>query len=160
MLSIRIIFLMLIWLMPIHMTFATCAGIGCSCSVSATAVSFGSYLPIATVDSTGTVSVTCSVLLLGLNVSYEIRLSTGNSGSFATRTMLSGGHTLNYNLYTDASRTSIFGDTTGGTFSITDSYNLSLFSRTLNYTVYGRIPSGQNPFVGTYQDTIIVSVIY
>jgi spore coat protein U-like protein len=147
-------------LMPIQGTFASCTGLGCSCSVSATTVSFGSYLPAATLDSTGNISVTCTVLILGLNVAYEVRLSTGGSGSFANRNMLSSGHVLNYNLYTDAGRSSIFGDTTSGTSSITDSYNLALLSRTRDYTVYGRIPSGQNPFAGSYQDTIIVSVIY
>ena len=139
---------------------ATCAGINCNCSISATALGFGSYTPSATLDSTNVISITCSALLAGFNVGYDIQLSTGNSGNYSTRTMADGGHTLNYNIYTNGARSTIWGDGSSGTSIVSDSYLLNLISATRQYTAYGRIPAGQNPYAGTYQDTIIATVIF
>ena len=92
-----------------------------SCSVSATALSFGPYDPTSATprDSTGTVTVTCTVL--GLSASWDILLSTGSSGSFAPRRLFSGGNSLQYNVYTNAGRTQVWGDGTGGTAKVSDS---------------------------------------
>src|SRR5690242_7758826 len=74
---------------------------GMSCSVAATGVNFGVYNPLsgAPAAATGTVTVTCDVLV-GLLASWTVALNTGNSGSFAPRLLRSGGNHLTYNLYT------------------------------------------------------------
>jgi len=133
-----------------------------SCSVSATAVNFGVYNPLSgtATDATGTVSVTCGVTLIGLFASWTVKLSQGSSGSFATRQLTSGASTLSYNLYTNAARTSIWGDGTGGTAVISDTQLLIVGSNTNNYTAYGRVPAGQDRAAGTYNDTIIVTLVY
>ncbi|HEY3172991.1 MAG TPA: spore coat protein U domain-containing protein, partial [Thermoanaerobaculia bacterium] len=86
-----------------------------SCSFTVvTAVSFGSYdaLNANPLDQTGSVTFNCSLLALQ---TLTIDLSKGNSETYAFRTLQkSGGGTLQYNLYLDATRTLIWGDATGG----------------------------------------------
>lgn len=142
---------------------ATCTGLGCSCSVSADPLNFGTYNPlnVTTVDTVGNVSVTCGALIIGVNFSYEVTLSAGGSGNAQSRTMSNGSSTLSYGLYTNNSRTIDWADGTSGTGTITNSYLLSLItSRTDNFPVYGRLPSGQNVEVGTYSDSIVATVIF
>lgn len=135
---------------------------GAVCSVGATAVGFGGYNPLSALntDTTGTVTVTCSGLLSVL-VSYEILLSRGGAGSYTPRRMASGGNTLNYNLYTNITRITIWGDNTGGSSKVTGSILVQLlFPTSVNHTVYGRIPAQQNVAPGSYTDTITVTVNY
>ena len=132
-----------------------------TCSVSATGTAFGSYdtLSLLDSDSTGTITVSCTTgiaLLFG----YDIKLSAGSAGSYSPRKLASGGNTLNYNLYTSVLRTTIWGDGTGGSSIVSDSFLLSIGTTNKNYTVYGRIPARQNAASGGYADTITVSVIY
>lgn len=124
------------------------------CNVSATGVAFGGYDPFSgsPTDAAGTITVGCLPL-----EAYSLSLSAG-SGSFATRTLLDGANTLNYNLYTDASRSTVWGDGSGGTATVDDSIDLLGLSN--DHTVYGRIPAGQNPYVGSYADTITVTVTF
>lgn len=74
--------------------------------------------------------------------------------------MRSGSNTLGYNLYTDATRSTIWGDGNAGTFTIADAYVLTAITITRNYPVYGRIFPGQNVRVGSYADSITVTVNY
>jgi spore coat protein U-like protein len=61
---------------------------------------------------------------------------------------------LFYNLFTDPSHLSIWGDGSPGT-------SLVSFSGTSgSRTIYGRIPAGQNVSVGTYGDTITVTLTF
>lgn len=132
----------------------------CSCTVTATGVSFGNYNVLTTTpnDATGTVRVTC-ILLLDLAGSFTVDLSTGASGSYAARTLRNGANNLSYNLYTDAARAQLWGNGTGGSNRVVQNFaGLLLVDR--SYTVYGRIPARQNVRPGSYSDTIIVTVTY
>lgn len=134
-----------------------------TCEVSAVGVSFGAYDPFSGSDSdaTGEVTVTCSLLeLTSLLVSYDIELSTGGSGTYSSREMAAGSHTLEYQLYTDAARTTVWGDGSGATEVVSDGYLLSLGPETRNYPVYGAVPPGQWVAAGSYADTITVTVNY
>ena len=132
-----------------------------SCSVSATAMSFGAYDPTSATarDSTGTVTVTCTATL-GISASWDILLSTGSSGSFSPRRLFSGGSSLQYNLYTSSGRTQVWGDGTAGTGKVSDSHPLLVGTSQYSYTTYGRIPALQDLAPGTYTDTITVTVNY
>lgn len=132
-----------------------------SCSVSATALSFGPYDPSnATArDSTGTVTVTCTALV-GVSASWDILLSTGSSGSFTPRRLLSGGNSMQYNLYIDAGRTQVWGDATGVTAKVSDSRFVIAGTSQYSYTTYGRLPALQDLAPGTYTDTITVTLNY
>jgi len=147
------------WLLCLCTAFCCQTG-QAACNVSATAVAFGIYDPLSGSpdDSTGTINVHCT-FLLALPLSYEVRLSTGGSGSYAARTLASGGNTLSYNLYTSASHATVWGDGSGGTGTVSFS-SLGLLSHNRNYTVYGRLPAGQDAAVGSYSDTITVTLDY
>lgn len=139
--------------------YATCAGLGCSCSVATTAVAFGAYVPTALKTSNGNVAVTCSALVI-FTASYVISLAKGNSTTYTPRFMSLVSNQLNYNLYTTAAFTSIWGDATGGTVRVSDSYTSIGLSTTRNYTVFGRIPASQFVSPGTYTDSVLVTVTY
>lgn len=133
-----------------------------TCTATATGVAFGNYDPTAAAaaTSTGQVTVACSRPPGPPSVNYTIALGTG-SGSFAGRTLTFGGATLSYQLYTDATHGTVWGDGSGGTATIGDSYSLGIFRTvTRNYSVYSRIPAGQWPAAGAYSDLIVVTVTY
>jgi spore coat protein U-like protein len=120
------------------------------CSLNLIGLTFGNYDPFAAIDTdiSGSVSVTCDS-----DTSAQISFSAG-FGPFANRQMKGGGSALFYNLYTDPSRLSLWGDGSPGT-------NLVSFSGTAgSYTVYGRIPARQNVPVGGYSDTITVTLTF
>lgn len=134
-----------------------------ACTASASSTNFGIYNPfsISPLNGTGNIQVSCSLLgVLSILVSYDILLNPGTSGVFTNRTMAGGSYNLNYNLYTNSGRSLIWGDGSGGTSIITDSYLLGLLTTVRNYPVYGQIAAGQNLPPGTYSDTIMVTVNY
>ncbi len=141
--------------------YATCAGLGCSCSVGTTGVAFGSYVTTSPTPKTanGNVAVTCSALVI-FTVSYVISMAKGNSATYTPRFMNLLGVHLNYNLYTTAGFASIWGDTTGGTVTVSDGYTSIGLSTTRNYTVFGQIPALQPVGPGTYTDSVLVTVTY
>lgn len=133
------------------------------CSVSSTGTAFGVFDTISGTDKdvVGTISVTCSGNT-GDTVSYTIGLSPGGTGSFAARDMQTTGAQLGYNLYTDAGHNFIWGDGTSGTSTVSDSYSLPASTNTVQYSVYGQIPSSGQSGVpaGNYNDNIVVTVNY
>lgn len=131
-----------------------------SCTVSASGVGFGAYNPFSgsSLDSTGTVTVSCFGLLGGV---FQVALSTGGSGTYSPRRMASGANTLSYNLYVDSPRTQIWGDGSGGTLIQSLNCVLLCLGIPQNFTVYGRIPASQTgTHSGTYGDTITVTVTF
>jgi len=132
----------------------------CSCTASASGISFGSYDPlsISPVDSTGTVTVDCT-FAAALGGTYTISLSTGGSGSYATRWLSLAGSNLNYNLYTTNARSTVWGNGTGSQ-TVVGAPLSGLLSNSQIFTIYGRIPGAQNVPVGSYSDIITVTVTY
>jgi spore coat protein U-like protein len=128
-----------------------------ACTVATTGINFGSYDVFSSVpaDSTGTVTVICNAFTL------IARLDLGpspNSGGFNPRRMkhVSAPDLLDYNIFTDASRSTIWGNGTSGTSSIF----LSLVPRNVPQilTVYGKITAGQDVRVGSYSEMLLVTV--
>jgi len=133
----------------------------CYCSVSATNVNFGAYDTISglAVDSAGDVEVSCGTDTIGDVMSYSIELSGAKKGASPRELKGPGRYRLDYNLYTDVTRTIIWGDGKGSTATVTDSYTfISLCCETRNYTSYGRIDAAQIVAPGLYSDTIVVRV--
>jgi spore coat protein U-like protein len=127
-----------------------------SCQVSASAVSFGSFSPL-TLDfvvSTGSITVNCTDV-----ASYAIALSAGN-GTYSLRSMVSGSHTLDYNLYRDAAQQQVWGDGVADNFVVTTISPIN--GQHYVHTVYGRISliTRRGTHVGTYTDTIAIIVNY
>jgi spore coat protein U-like protein len=128
-----------------------------SCTVSATSVAFGTYIGGTTSNSTGTISVNCKS---AASANVSIALSTGGNGSYSPRKMSSGVNRLSYNLYSNASHTTVWGDGTGGTATVSATITISPPSTTANFTVFGQIPSQAGPAPGAYSDSIIVTVTF
>lgn len=122
-----------------------------ACSINAGgAVSFGNYdwTVAAPTDSVGSITYMCSSPAL-------VFLSQGSSGTYTQRTMISGTNSLGYNLYTDATRTQVWGDFfNGGTVQVAPA------GIPAQLAVYGRIPAGQNVPPGSYADSITVTFFF
>lgn len=132
----------------------------CSCSATATGVAFGVYDPFSASphDATGTLTVNCTFTGT-ITATYEISLSAGNSGAYAARRMTSGTSALTYNLYNSAARNQIWGDGSDQSQKTTGSI-IGIISNQQAFTIYGRIPAGQNVASGLYADTIVATVAY
>jgi len=148
------------WLLAAAMAAALIVGSPAdACTISATGVTFGIYDPRAAGadDGTGTISLSCHPNDQNPNVA----LGTGGSGSFSPREMQNGVWQLNYNLYTTSARTTVWGDGSGGTASVTLSGgSVSGGRRRFSRDIFGRIPALQNVGAGTYTDTVVVTVTF
>lgn len=126
-----------------------------NCSVSTTAVGFGNVdVTLNTdVDATGGISVTCTN---GTAWTAKANAGGGSGATITDRKMTSGANLLNYALYTDSARTTVWGDGTTGS-AITGTGTGSAQAN----TIYGRVPSGQTTKpAGSYADTVTVTVTY
>ena len=125
-----------------------------TCTVnSASTLNFGTQGVLSTnVDQTSTIQVTCTN-----TTPYNVGLDagTGTGATVATRKMTSGANTVNYTLYSNAGRTTVWGNTVG-----TDTQAATGNGSAQSYTVYGRVPPQAAPAPGTYTDTITVTVTY
>jgi spore coat protein U-like protein len=152
----------------------TCAALGAAaparaalvftCTVTASGIVFGTYNPlIAGGDaSTGSWAVNCTATGSGsATVSGTLTLSTGNSGSYAQRYLLSGTNKLDYNIYLTPTYTQIVGNGTGGTYAPTASGTVTAGQAyQATGTFYGFIPGAQYVPPGGYIDSIVVTVTY
>jgi spore coat protein U-like protein len=131
-----------------------------ACTLSASAVAFGVYVPSATAtdDSTGAITVTCAANS-GL-AGYTIALSIGGGASYAARRMTSGSFTLPYQLFTDATRVLTWGDGTGGSIISPSIDLIPLVGGVSTYSIYGRIAAGLVVNPGVYSDTITATITY
>ncbi len=128
-----------------------------ACSLGGGAVGFGGYDPLslAPFDTIGTLVFQCGQR----DHNIMITLSRGNGTSFTTRRMLSGSQQLFYNLYRDTGRTIIWGDGSGGSQAYLIG-NPQPNNKDITVPIFGRIPAGQNVKVGTYSDTITVTLSF
>ena len=120
---------------------------------SASALNFGSAgVLTANVDQTSTIAVQCTN-----TTPYNIGLDagTGTGATVAVRKLSTGGATVNYTLYSDSGRTTIWGNTVS-----TDTVAATGNGASQSYTVYGRVPAQTTPAPGTYTDTVTVTVTY
>ena len=140
---------------------AACSTSGaCFCSVSLTTIAFGAYNTQATspTDTVGTIRVSCTSPDPASST-FSIALSPGDSGNSNARAMMSGSHPLYYNLYSNAARTMVWGDDSGGGESVASTFPVPSRS-SKSFSVYARIPALQNAWVGTYHDSVTVTVTY
>jgi len=136
------------------------------CTFSTTGVAFGVYDPVATTPgtATGNLTVTCTHAGGGATrVNYTAALSTGNSGTYAQRRMRAGGAVLNYNLFDSASYTRVWGNGTAGTGVIVGALLVNPGSNQVNeafHPIYGYLPPQQEAAIGSYSDTILVTLTF
>ena len=137
-------------------TFSATAVISAACTVTAANLNFGTYNPASAVALTGnsTISVFCTS-----GTPYTVALNVGTGGgTFATRKLANGANLMNYNLFTSAALTAIWGDGTASTSTVAGT-GVGVLTA-VPATVYGSIPINQDLPTGTYTSTITVTVNY
>lgn len=137
-------------------SLATSATVNAACTISTTPLAFGSVdsTSASNVDAAGGLSITCTN---GSAWAASAGAGGGSGASFANRKMTSGSDLLNYNIYTSAARTTVWGDGTGSTATIGGTGT----GVAQAVTVYGRIAGGQTTVpIGSYADTVAVTVTY
>jgi spore coat protein U-like protein len=128
---------------------------GPTCIIETRPLAFGYFDPDANVDAVTQVRYTCN------NQANHIRIemTTGTSNQFTPRIMSAGpvDH-LEYNIYLDATRQTIWGQ---GLFG-TDVYleNNPPNDTLVVVPVYGRIFARQNPAPGQYVDVLTVRILF
>ena len=92
--------------------------------------------------------------------SYTIALNVGTGGgTYATRTLANGANTLNFNVYSDAARTTIWGDGSGGSAVLTKTSTGGGVADAID--VYSRVLGGQTGKPeGTYSSTITATATF
>jgi spore coat protein U-like protein len=135
------------------------------CNGSNVAMSLGTYdsFQDTDLDSSGTFVVSC--FRFGGVATQPITVGIGPStvsGTIASRQMrlVAGADLLSYNLYRDAGRSLVWGDTIG-THTLTQNLTAgNLASNSVTFTIFGRINSRQDVRAGTYNDSLTVTVTY
>ena len=126
-----------------------------NCTISTTPVAFGSYDPVVAnastdLDSTGTVTVTCTK-----GAAATVGLDLGSNAAGSTRQLKDGcTNVLAYELFQDAGRSQVWGD--AGTDLLSAGAAPSKAPR--SFTVYGRVTAGQDVPAGNYTDTVVATV--
>jgi spore coat protein U-like protein len=131
------------------------ATVEAACTVSATDLEFGAFSPFdGARDATASIFATCSN---GTMFDLSLDAGTGTGATAATRRMThaTSGNLLDYGLYSDPARSEPWGD----------ELKLNTIEgegdgSTQQLVVYGRIPDPTLAAVGTFSDTITLTVSY
>ena len=128
-----------------------------TCSVSSTPVAFGAYT-FSAVDSTGSITVTCTADVLTYNVALDA--GAGSGSTTATRKLTSVGlNTLNYSLFGNVGRTQNWGNSQG-VDTLASTANTSGSGTIKTFTVYGQLPANQTSPAASYSDSVGIVVNY
>ena len=134
-------------------SFTASASVVSNCVLSTANLNFGSARNTgAVIDAQTSLSVQCSVSL-----PYTVGLDGGNAGATdpTQRRMSFAGRSVLYGLYRNTARTQPWGASAGVNTAAGTGTGLAQA-----YPVYGRVPAQPSPPVGTYSDTIVVTVTY
>lgn len=120
---------------------------------AATDVAFGNHPSTATaIEAVGQLNVNCTP-----GTSYDIALDEGlNAGGagIASRAMANNGDLVPYQLYQDAARSTVWGDTLD-----TNTLAGTGTGAVQEFPVYGLVPSANFP-AATYLDTVTATITY
>lgn len=138
--------------------FVVSASVAKKCTVTVSPLNFGSNAGLlnSDVDATTTLGVQCS-----RTTPYNVGLDAGQNsgGDINARRMVLGGSAVGYQLYMDAARSIVWGNTIGT--DTAHDVGAGMGSGNIQtLTVYGTVPSQPTPPAGTYEDTVVVTVTY
>lgn len=135
-----------------------------SCSGGGVTLAFGAYDVLATApaDTQATLVVTCTRNGGSPTSTIEVGLGPSvTSGSVQNRQLAGpGGYLLNYNVYHDATRLTVWGDTSGVD---TQRQTLTLPNKatgSVTFTLFGRLFQGQDVSAGSYSDSLLITVSF
>lgn len=131
-----------------------------SCTVSASPLSFGTYQPgQGNASASTTLAVRCT-----RGAPFSVALNAGIGGGTVTQRLMSmGASRLQYNLYTTAAHTTVWGDGTQSTATVSGVGRGLMNGAQITHTVYGQVPdtaANVDLAPGLYTDTITVTVSY
>lgn len=141
-------------------TIMVSATVASTCTVSANPLSFGMYQPgQGSMSASTTFAVRCT---RGAPFSIALNAGTGG-GSVARRMMSMGASRLQYNLYTTAAHTTVWGDGTLSSATVSGTGRGLMSGAAITQTVYGQVPDSPanvDLAPGLYTDTVTVTVSY
>lgn len=146
-------------------TFKVTANVTSSCSVTATDLAFGTYNVNSTspTNGTSTISVNCTKGT-AFTVAIDAGSNAGGAANFSSRQMSDGSATpnyLGYQLYSNSGHTTIWGDGTNSSSTVSGTGAGPGAGNVVKETVYGQIAAQQNVPAGSYTDsTVTVTVSY
>lgn len=147
------------------------ANVAQSCTTlnsSSGTIAFGTYDPFANAstpldDNTGVTFTThCSAGASNVYYSVDGGSNCTNSPVSGDRALKNGSNYLAYQLYEDSAHSKpwVIDSTCAGTTQLS-SGTITSSTQDLTFSVFGRIPAGQDPAVGNgYTDTVTVAVNY
>ena len=124
------------------------------CEITSTAtLDFGTQGVLTTaVDEQALLEVTCTE---GTDYDIGLDAGTGTGATTSTRLMTGGADTVAYQIFQNAGRSINWGNVVG-----TDTQASTGTGTTQPFAVYGRVPVQTTPAVGTYTDTVGVTVTF
>ncbi len=133
-------------------SLSVAAAVSKNCTITATAIAFSAYDPVVTndtdaLDGEGGLSVACTK-----GVNPALSLGSGGNAAGSQRRLGFGSERLNYDLFSDSTRSTPWSTST----SITMGSAPSKVARPVS--VYGRIAGGQDVPAGAYADTLLATV--
>ncbi len=136
--------------------------LGCACTVTASDLDFGALDPLSGAQiAVGEVSVDCTGVI-DVAPSVVTTLNAGQWGAISARKLRdASGNLLNYNIYTNAQHSIVWGDGTGGSASVSISGGLvTLGHWTVSRSMYGRVTPTAATKPGAYSDTVMVRIVW
>lgn len=153
-----------------------CAWLGCgllapavavaaTCTLSASAVAFGSYDTIQNTpnDTTGSLTVTCTPGVSDpVTTAYVLTIAGTGSGSDAVRSLTFSTYRLYYQIYADAGRSIVWGNggSSGAGVAGTTTSVATLTPGVRLHTAYARMPALQTVKPGLYTGSLLVTIQY
>lgn len=150
-----------------------------TCTLAATDINFGiiTQLNSSPTDVQGSITVACQgaagdlqglplAATLVATVDYQLVMDGGAAGNTAARAMTGPGATLSYNIFTDPSRQSVWGDGANGTssqsgeFVFTSDEVLQNTPKSADHLSFARVPANANVPPGQYVDMVKVTLIF
>ena len=138
-------------------TMQVSATVAKNCIINAPDLNLGTFEGDNNLTANSTISVRCTS-----GTTFDVDLSTG-AGTYANRTMSNGTDTLSYNLFTDNTYTTVFGDGTSSTGRGSGTGAGMAVGNAQSLIVYGRLLASANTGpvgAGTYTDTITATITY
>ncbi len=133
-------------------TLSVSANIAGTCTVGAASLAFGAYSSTAASTANASVQVTCTN-----GVTAQVSLNQGQNNNkataFGTRALANGAtNFLGYDIYTDNTFTTLW--------NATNTVPVTSTGSPVTLTAVGRIPSGQTPATGSYNDSVTITVTF
>lgn len=138
-------------------TLSVTASVAQKCIVGNATLAFGAYDPVVTnhatnLDQSTTITLTCTKGASGITLGFGSSANAPAGCTAPQRCLVSTGHYLNYQLYSNAGRSTVW------TTAIAETVSGGVTTPTV-VTVYGRIPSAQDASIGaSYTDSVTATI--